>query len=182
MRATKVWRFPADSTWPTTRPTPFLWRHCAGTVIVRTAAIWCFRSCHIHLGCPRRRGGCSPRRTRCATSRSMKDISTLMRRCYEILSRLPKQSGQRLWHCQRCREIERWTCPSQHKRSPDSLTTPSVMRGDVKRITTTRCQQVADGQVKRGGEPLGWVKLSERNPSSFSQSISRRLAPCVPNP
>jgi len=26
------------------------------------------------------------------------------------------------------------------------------MRGDVKRITTTRCQQVADGQVKSGGE------------------------------
>jgi len=30
------------------------------------------------------------------------------------------------------------------------LTTPSVMRGDVKMITTTRCQEVADGQVGGG--------------------------------
>ena len=40
----------------------------------------------------------------------------------------------------------RYTYESRH------LIMPSTMRSDVKKISTTRCQEVADGQVKGGGE------------------------------
>ena len=43
-----------------------------------------FQALRIPSGCQRRRGGCWPRRTNCATSRSTKGISTSMRHCCEI--------------------------------------------------------------------------------------------------